>query len=209
MGTFFMSAAGMGSFNASSLYCNTNKSKTTCRNQTNKKKNKISVKKSISAQGYMIKLANAKKPAQVSNIIRCVRAAANSVKSITGNDNAAANAKRIANAIEKKGKLKISRLKKEEALNRQRQTEKSAHNIKKAALTAKKLHSRKIARKAEERADVANSAYLYKNKEENYVSSPYSSDTIDTGLVVDVCINDNLNFTYLCTSLPLSENARA
>lgn len=151
---------------------------------------KITVHKTMSAQSYLLRLANAKSPVQVANLVRCAWAEAGSLKSITDNKAAIANAKKIAAVIEKKGKLKISRLKKEEALHRQKEMEESIGHAKKAARTAKKLHRKKNARKAEERADAANSITPYKKNEEEYNdSSSYTADTTDIGLIVDVCIS--------------------
>lgn len=160
------------------------------RSSGNNRNGKITVHKTMNAQSYLLRLANAKNPVQVANLVRCARMEANSLKSITDNKAAIANAKKIANAIEKKGKLKISRLKKEEALHRQKEIDESVGNVKKAARIAKKLHKKRNARKAEERADAANSMTPYKKyEEESNDSSPYTFDTTDTGLIVDVCIS--------------------
>lgn len=191
MGTIFMNTANMGSFCTNSPYYK-NKSKSGSRSKATDRSNKITVKKTMSAHSYMLKLSNAKNPAQVSNIIRCARAEANSIKSTSDSKAAYINAKKIANAVEKKGKLKINRLKKEEELRRQKELDESANNIKRAVETAKKLRRKKTARKAEERADAANSIEPYKKEEDDKFSSPYtSSDTTDTGLVIDLCISDN------------------
>ena len=117
------------------------------RSSGNNRNGKITVHKTMNAQSYLLRLANAKNPVQVANLVRCVRMEANSLKSITDNKAAIANAKKIANAIEKKGKLKISRLKKEEALHRQKEIDESVGNVKKAARIARKLHKKRNARK--------------------------------------------------------------
>lgn len=154
-----------------------------------KKSGKITVRKTMSAQSYMLRLSNAKNPAQVANIIRCARLEANSVKSMTNSESAAANAKKIANAVAKKGILKISRLKKEETLRRKKELEQSVGNTKKAMLTAKKLRKKIRARKSEERADAANAITPYKKNEEEYPnSSPSAVHAADIGAVIDVCV---------------------
>lgn len=193
MGTIFMNAANMGNLYTNNPYCSKNKSKSCSRSKITDKKGKITVKKTMSAQSYMIRLSNAKNPAQVSNIIRCARVEANSIKSISDSNSAYINAKKIANVVAKKGKIKIKRLKKEEALRRQKEIEESANNIKRAEETAKRLHRKKTARKAEENADVANSIEPYKKEEKNIFSSKYTSYTSDTGLMVDLCINEDTN----------------
>lgn len=193
MKTIPINTSGVGGFYGSTSTCSNkknNRGKSTARKGSTKKSGKITVHKTISAQTYLIRLANAKNTAQVSNVMRCARVEANSIRSITNSETAAANAKRIAKAIEKKGKLKVSRLKKEEALRRQKEIQEALGHAKKAALTAKKLHRKRNARKAEERADITNSVHSYKKEEEEYKNtSPYASDTADIGLIVDVCVS--------------------
>lgn len=126
---------------------------------------KIVVKKNMTAQGYLIRMANAKSPAQVAGIIRAARADANAMKNSDAGKTAIAEAQKIADAIENKGTLKISRLKKEQQLRQKKQIEESCGAKKKAALTSKQLKKKKRARKAEERADAANAITPYKNKQ--------------------------------------------
>ena len=137
---------------------------------------KIVVKKNMTAQGYLIRMANAKSPAQVAGIIRAARADANAMKN--------------SDAIENKGTLKISRLKKEQQLRQKKQIEESCGAKKKAALTSKQLKKKKRARKAEERADAANAITPYKKQteENNESNSSFSSDTTAPGIVIDVAV---------------------
>ena len=86
---------------------------------------KIVVKKNMTAQGYLIRMANAKSPAQVAGIIRAARADANAMKNSDAGKTAIAEAQKIADAIENKGTLKISRLKKEQQLRQKKQIEES------------------------------------------------------------------------------------
>ena len=109
---------------------------------------KIVVKKNMTAQGYLIRMANAKSPAQVAGIIRAARADANAMKNSDAGKTAIAEAQKIADAIENKGTLKISRLKKEQLLRQKKQIEESCGAKKKAALTSKQLKKKKRARKA-------------------------------------------------------------
>ena len=97
---------------------------------------------------------------------------------------------KIADAIENKGTLKISRLKKEQLLRQKKQIEESCGAKKKAALTSKQLKKKKRARKAEERADAANAITPYKKQtEEDNESNPSSSSDMTTpGSVIDVAV---------------------
>ena len=146
---------------------------------------KIVVKKNMTAQGYLIRMANAKSPAQVAGIIRAARADANAMK-----NSDAGKTQKIADAIENKGTLKISRLKKEQLLRQKKQIEESCGAKKKAALTSKQLKKKKRARKAEERADAANAITPYKKQtEEDNESNPSSSSDMTTpGSVIDVAV---------------------
>lgn len=151
---------------------------------------KIVVKKNMTAQGYLIRMANAKSPAQVAGIIRAARADANAMKNSDAGKTAIAEAQKIADAIENKGTLKISRLKKEQLLRQKKQIEESCGAKKKAALTSKQLKKKKRARKAEERADAANAITPYKKQtEEDNESNPSSSSDMTTpGSVIDVAV---------------------
>lgn len=151
---------------------------------------KIVVKKNMTAQGYLIRMANAKSPAQVAGIIRAARADANAMKNSDAGKTAIAEAQKIADAIENKGTLKISRLKKEQLLRQKKQIEESCGAKKKAALTSKQLKKKKRARKAEERADTANAITPYKKQtEEDNESNPSSSSDMTTpGSVIDVAV---------------------
>ena len=142
----------------------------------------------MTAQGYLIRMANAKSPAQVAGIIRDARADANAMKNSDAGKTAIAEAQKIADAIENKGTLKISRLKKEQQLRQKKQIEESCGAKKKAALTSKQLKKKKRARKAEERADAANAITPYKKQteENNESNSSFSSDTPAPGIVIDV-----------------------
>ena len=97
----------------------------------------------MTAQGYLIRMANAKSPAQVAGIIRAARADANAMKNSDAGKTAIAEAQKIADAIENKGTLKISRLKKEQQLRQKKQIEESCGAKKKAALTPKKHKNKK------------------------------------------------------------------
>ena len=133
---------------------------------------KIVVKKNMTAQGYLI------------------RADANAMKNSDAGKTAIAEAQKIADAIENKGTLKISRLKKEQQLRQKKQIEESCGAKKKAALTSKQLKKKKRARKAEERADAANAITPYKKQteENNESNSSFSSDTTTPGIVIDVAV---------------------
>jgi hypothetical protein len=184
----------------SNIFSKNTKNRTSASNHSQKKSSsangKISVHRTMSAQSYLMRLANAKTPSQVNNIIRTARADANVIKSISDSDSAIQNAKKIADAIEKKGNIKISRLRSEDKLNRLKNAQKSAGKFKKAQLTAEKLRKKRRARKHEERCDVANAAQYKKedNSDVGVIYELYEYDTsADIGSNIDVSVNSDVN----------------
>jgi hypothetical protein len=176
------------------------KNKTSASNRSQKNssssKGKISIHRTMSAQSYLMRLASAKTPSQVNNIIRIARADANVIKNLSDSDSAIQNAKKIADAIEKKGNVKISRLRSEEKLNRLKNAQKSEGKFKKAQLTAEKLQKKRRARKHEERCDIANAAQ-YKKDDDSAVSAVYElyeyEVSADVGSNIDVSIDSDVN----------------
>lgn len=64
---------------------------------------KIVVKKNMTAQGYLIRMANAKSPAQVAGIIRAARADANAMKNSDAGKTAIAKPKKLPMRLKIKG----------------------------------------------------------------------------------------------------------
>ena len=105
---------------------------------------KIVVKKNMTAQGYLIRMANAKSPAQVAGIIRAARADANAMKNSDAGKTAIAEAQKIADAIENKGTLKNQPFKKRNSSSvRKNRLKNPAVQRKNAALTSKQLKKEK------------------------------------------------------------------
>lgn len=119
------------------------------KNTGRRKKGKITVRRSISAASYMMRMAQAKTPSQVAAIIRTARADLQFVKSCNSDDAEVEKAKRIIKRVISKGQLKISRLKEEQEMERQQELLDDAGKKE----MVQELKKKRRSRKAQEAAD--------------------------------------------------------
>ena len=170
-----------GSFSRSSSFFGGSK-------KTKRQSQSFSVHRSMSETGYLMRLASARTPSQVSAVIAAAQADAKSVKQSSSSSSEIQKAKKIAKSIEKQGTLKSAKLRRENQLEKEAKAELAAKNVKRAKNTASKLAKKRKVRKAQERAAVANSIPLTsRNKrhvdeyvDDNTPLSQYSFDNIKT-----------------------------
>ena len=139
-----------GSFSRSSSFFGGSK-------KTKRQSQSFSVHRSMSETGYLMRLASARTPSQVSAVIAAAQADAKSVKQSSSSSSEIQKAKKIAKSIEKQGTLKSAKLRREKQLEQEARTELAAKNLKRAKNTASKLAKKKRVRKAQEQAAIANS----------------------------------------------------
>lgn len=116
---------------------------------TGRKSGKITVRRNISASSYMMRVAQARTPSQVSAVIRTAQADLQFVRSCNSDSEQVEKAKRIINRVISKSRLKISRLKGEQELEQQ---QKLAQNAEKKKII-RELKRKRRARRAQEAAD--------------------------------------------------------
>lgn len=156
--------------------------------KTKRQSQSFSVHRSMSETGYLMRLASARTPFQVSAVIAAAQADAKSVKQSSSSSSEIQKAKKIAKSIEKQGTLKSAKLCREKQLEKEARTELAAKNLKRAKNTASKLAKKKRARKAQEQAAIANSIPVSDHRRrhmDEYVDdstplSQYSFDNIKT-----------------------------
>lgn len=110
---------------------------------------KITVRRNISAASYMMRVAQAETPTQVSSVIRSARADLEFVKKCNTEQSDVGKATRIIKRVIAKSRLKISRLKAEANLERQ---QKQMETVRQKVI-AEKLKRKRRARKAQEAAE--------------------------------------------------------
>lgn len=118
-----------------------------------KKSGKITVKKKINAANYMMRVAQAKTPPQVSAIIRAARADMQFVRSCNSEEEDIKKAMRILKRVVAKSRIKIKRLKKEAEMEQQEKAAQSAEKQELAERIRENRHKKKRARRASESAD--------------------------------------------------------
>ncbi len=146
----------------------------------------FSVHRSMNETGYLMRLASARTPSQVSAVISLARADAKAVNQSSSSSSEIQKAKRIAKSIEKQGLVKSAKLRKENQLEREAQAERAAKKLKRAKNTSSKLAKKRRVRKAQERVAIANSIPIenrHKRHVDEYVDdttplSQYSFDNI-------------------------------
>lgn len=117
---------------------------------------KVTVRKTIKAAGYMMRIAQARTPAQVSGVIRTARADIQFVKSCNSQEGETAKAIRILKQVVAKSKVKIQKLKSEEAMERQEMLARSAQKKELEEQIRKKKNKQRKERTAKEAADTCN-----------------------------------------------------
>lgn len=171
--------------------------------RTSRKKNKdknnstskkgITVHRKFSAMGYMMRLANAKNAAQVSSVIISVEAAARTIRSTGASEKEVEAAKRIADKVQTKGRLKIGRLRKEKLLQMRKKQEAKKGHMRKAMELTRTLAKKKRARKAQERMDVVNAAQedRLRKEQDKYVPPMEIDYTIEAD--TEIMVADNVS----------------
>lgn len=170
-----------GSFSRSSSFFGGSK-------KTKRQSLSFSVHRSMSETGYLMRLASARTPSQVSAVIAAAQADAKSVKQSSSSSSEIQKAKKIAKSIEKQGTLKSAKLRREKQLEKEARTELAAKNLKRAKNTASKLAKKRHVRKAQEQAAIANSIPVSDHRRrhmDEYVDdstplSQYSFDNLKT-----------------------------
>lgn len=170
-----------GSFSRSSSFFGGSK-------KTKRQSQSFSVHRSMSETGYLMRLASARTPSQVSAVIAAAQADAKSVKQSSSSSSEIQKAKKIAKSIEKQGTLKSAKLRREKQLEKEARTELAAKNLKRAKNTASKLAKKRRVRKAQEQAAIANSIPVSDHRRrhiDEYVDdstplSQYSFDNLKT-----------------------------
>ena len=164
-----------GSFSRSSSFFGGSK-------KTKRQSLSFSVHRSMSETGYLMRLASARTPSQVSAVIAAAQADAKSVKQ------SSSSSSEIQKSIEKQGTLKSAKLRREKQLEKEARTELAAKNLKRAKNTASKLAKKRRVRKAQEQAAIANSIPVSDHRRrhmDEYVDdstplSQYSFDNLKT-----------------------------
>lgn len=167
-----------GSFSRSSSFFGGSK-------KSKRQSQSFSVHRSMNETGYLMRLASARTPSQVSAVIAAAQADAKSVKQSSSEIQ---KAKKIAKSIEKQGTLKSAKLRREKQLEKEARTELAAKNLKRAENTASKLAKKRRVRKAQEQAAIANSIPVSDHRRrhmDEYVDdstplSQYSFDNLKT-----------------------------
>ena len=170
-----------GSFSRSSSFFGGSK-------KTKRQSLSFSVHRSMSETGYLMRLATARTPSQVSAVIAAAQADAKSVKQSSSSSSEIQKAKKIAKSIEKQGTLKSAKLRREKQLEKEARTELAAKNLKRAKNTASKLAKKRRVRKAQEQVAIANSIPVSDHRRrhmDEYVDdstplSQYSFDNLKT-----------------------------
>ena len=170
-----------GSFSRSSSFFGGSK-------KTKRQSLSFSVHRSMSETGYLMRLASASTPSQVSAVIAAAQADAKSVKQSSSSSSEIQKAKKIAKSIEKQGTLKSAKLRREKQLEKEARTELAAKNLKRAKNTASKLAKKRRVRKAQEQVAIANSIPVSDHRRrhmDEYVDdstplSHYSFDNLKT-----------------------------
>lgn len=170
-----------GSFSRSSSFFGGSK-------KSKRQSQSFSVHRSMSETGYLMRLASARTPSQVSAVIAAAQADAKSVKQSSSSSSEIQKAKKIAKSIEKQGTLKSAKLRREKQLEKEARTELAAKNLKRAKNTASKLAKKRRVRKAQEQAAIANSIPVSDHRRrhmDEYVDdstplSQYSFDNLKT-----------------------------
>lgn len=170
-----------GSFSRSSSFFGGSK-------KTKRQSLSFSVHRSMSETGYLMRLASARTPSQVSAVIAAAQADAKSVKQSSSSSSEIQKAKKIAKSIEKQGTLKSAKLRREKQLEKEARTELAAKNLKRAKNTASKLAKKRRVRKAQEQVAIANSIPVSDHRRrhmDEYVDdstplSQYSFDNLKT-----------------------------
>ena len=170
-----------GSFSRSSSFFGGSK-------KTKRQSQSFSVHRSMNETGYLMRLASARTPSQVSAVIAAAQADAKSVKQNSSSSSEIQKAKKIAKSIEKQGTLKSAKLRREKQLEKEARTELAAKTLKRAKSTASKLAKKRRVRKAQEQAAIANSIPVSDHRRrhmDEYVDdstplSQYSFDNIKT-----------------------------
>ena len=170
-----------GSFSRSSSFFGGSK-------KSKRQSQSFSVHRSMSETGYLMRLASARTPSQVSAVIAAAQADAKSVKQSSSSSSEIQKAKKIAKSIEKQGTLKSAKLRREKQLEKEARTELAAKNLKCAKNTASKLAKKRRVRKAQEQAAIANSIPVSDHRRrhmDEYVDdstplSQYSFDNLKT-----------------------------
>lgn len=117
---------------------------------------KLTVKKSISASKYMIKVAQAKTASQVAAVIRIAHADMQFVKTCNSDKAEIDKAMRILKQVIGKSRTKIKRLVAEEELEKQEKLARSAKKRKLEAQIREKKNRKQKSRHAKEAADTLN-----------------------------------------------------
>jgi hypothetical protein len=170
-----------GSFSRSSSFFGGSK-------KSKRQSQSFSVHRSMNETGYLMRLASARTPSQVSAVIAAAQADAKSVKQSSSSSSEIQKAKKIAKSIEKQGTLKSAKLRREKQLEKEARTELAAKNLKRAKNTAAKLAKKRRVRKAQEQAAIANSIPVCDHRRrhvDEYVDdstplSQYSFDNLKT-----------------------------
>lgn len=170
-----------GSFSRSSSFFGGSK-------KSKRQSQSFSVHRSMSETGYLMRLASARTPSQVSAVIAAAQADAKSVKQSSSSSSEIQKAKKIAKSIEKQGTLKSAKLRREKQLEKEARTELAAKNLKRAKNTASKLAKKRRVRKAQEQVAIANSIPVSDHRRrhmDEYVDdstplSQYSFDNLKT-----------------------------
>ena len=170
-----------GSFSRSSSFFGGSK-------KTKRQSQSFNVHRSMSETGYLMRLASARTPSQVSAVIAAAQADAKSVKQSSSSSSEIQKTKKIAKSIEKQGTLKSAKLRREKQLEKEARTELAAKNLKRAKNTASKLAKKRRVRKAQEQAAIANSIPVSDHRRrhmDEYVDdstplSQYSFDNLKT-----------------------------
>ena len=170
-----------GSFSRSSSFFGGSK-------KTKRQSQSFSVHRSMNETGYLMRLASARTPSQVSAVIAAAQADAKSVKQSSSSSSEIQKAKKIAKSIEKQGTLKSAKLRREKQLEKEARTELAAKNLKRAKNTASKLAKKRRVRKAQEQVAIANSIPVSDHRRrhmDEYVDdstplSQYSFDNLKT-----------------------------
>lgn len=170
-----------GSFSRSSSFFGGSK-------KTKRQSLSFSVHRSMSETGYLMRLASARTPSQVSAVIAAAQTDAKSVKQSSSSSSEIQKAKKIAKSIEKQGTLKSAKLRREKQLEKEARTELAAKNLKRAKNTASKLAKKRRVRKAQEQVAIANSIPVSDHRRrhmDEYVDdstplSQYSFDNLKT-----------------------------
>ena len=108
-----------GSFSRSSSFFGGSK-------KTKRQSQSFNVHRSMSETGYLMRLASARTPSQVSAVIAAAQADAKSVKQSSSSSSEIQKAKKIAKSIEKQGTLKSAKLRREKQLEKEARTELAA-----------------------------------------------------------------------------------